>query len=205
MLIIPRCFNVCLRLYTPNQLTVQVLYSLLSMSSQLEKPVNTEVKPAEDSWRLNYVTGNLFSCPEDEALAHCISEDCRMGAGIAVMFKNKFKGVAELKEQKKLTGQCAVLQRDGRFVYYLITKKKASQKPIYDSLRQSLEDMKSHCVLNGVKRISMPRIGCGLDRLRWERVSEMLDQVFRHTNVSITVYSLPEKAETTVMKENMRR
>ncbi|XP_070766878.1 ADP-ribose glycohydrolase OARD1 isoform X2 [Enoplosus armatus] len=203
MLIIPRCFNVCLRLYTPNQLTVQVLYSLLSMSSQLEKPVNTE--PAEDSWRLNYVTGNLFSCPEDEALAHCISEDCRMGAGIAVMFKNKFKGVAELKEQKKLTGQCAVLQRDGRFVYYLITKKKASQKPIYDSLRQSLEDMKSHCVLNGVKRISMPRIGCGLDRLRWERVSEMLDQVFRHTNVSITVYSLPEKAETTVMKENMRR
>ncbi|XP_038577990.1 ADP-ribose glycohydrolase OARD1 [Micropterus salmoides] len=176
------------------------------MSSELEKPVNTDgIKPAEHSWKLNYVTGNLFSCPEDDALAHCISEDCRMGAGIAVMFKKKFKGVGELKEQKKLTGQCAVLQRDRRFVYYLITKKKASQKPTYDSLRQSLDDMKSHCALNGVTRISMPRIGCGLDRLQWERVSEILEQVFKHTNVSITVYSLPEKAETTVMKEKMCR
>ncbi|XP_054464504.1 ADP-ribose glycohydrolase OARD1 [Anoplopoma fimbria] len=176
------------------------------MSSELEKPVSTDnIKAPEDSWRLDYVTGNLFSCPEDEALAHCISEDCRMGAGIAVLFKKKFKGVDELKGQGKLTGECAVLKRDGRFVYYLITKKKASQKPTYVSLTQSLEDMKTHCVENGITRISMPRIGCGLDRLQWNKVSEILEQVFKHTNISITVYSLPEKAETTVMKENMRR
>ncbi|XP_040914505.1 ADP-ribose glycohydrolase OARD1 [Toxotes jaculatrix] len=199
-----RCVNVCRRLYTLNQLTAQVLYSPLSMSSELQKPDNTD-KSAEDSWSLNYVTGNLFSCPKDEALAHCISEDCRMGAGIAVMFKQKFRGVEELKEQKKLPGQCAVLKRDGRFIYYLITKKKASQKPTYDSLRLSLEDMKLHCVKNGVTKISVPRIGCGLDRLEWPRVSEILEQVFKHTNISITVYSLPVKAETTVMKENMRR
>nr|XP_040049755.1 ADP-ribose glycohydrolase OARD1 [Gasterosteus aculeatus aculeatus] len=176
------------------------------MSSELDKPVNTDdVEAPEDSRRLRYVSGDLFSCPGDQALAHCISEDCRMGAGIAVMFKERFKGVEELKEQKKLTGNCAVLKRDGRFVYYLITKKKASQKPTYDSLTHSLEDMKSHCLANGVTRISMPRIGCGLDRLQWSRVSEILEQVFKTTNVSITVYSLPEKAETTAMKENRRR
>lgn len=55
----------------------------------------------EDKWALNYITGDLFSCPEDEALAHCISEDCRMGAGIAVMFKRKFNGVHELKQQRE--------------------------------------------------------------------------------------------------------
>lgn len=79
-----------------------------------------------------------------------------MGAGIAVIFKNKFKGVDELIEQskpgllsnihqenvlfcrhyvclimiwasvssiqtEKVTGQCAVLKRDRRFVYYLVT------------------------------------------------------------------------------------
>ncbi|XP_037334290.2 ADP-ribose glycohydrolase OARD1 isoform X1 [Pungitius pungitius] len=176
------------------------------MSSELEKPVNTDnVEAPEDRRRLRYVSGDLFSCPEDQALAHCISEDCRMGAGIAVMFKEKFKGVEELKEQKKLTGNCAVLKRDGRFVYYLITKKKARQKPTYDSLTQSLEDMKSHCLENGVTRISMPRIGCGLDRLQWSRVSEILEEVFKTTDISITVYSLPEKAETTAMKENRRR
>lgn len=48
-------------------------------------------------------------------------------------------------------------------------------------------------------------IGCGLDRLKWTSVSEILDQVFKHTDISITVYSLPQKEETTVMKENRRR
>ncbi|XP_053174416.1 ADP-ribose glycohydrolase OARD1 [Scomber japonicus] len=201
-----RCLNVYSRRHAANQLFTQVPYLLSSMSSVSEEPgVSHTMRPAENNWRLNYISGDLFSCPEDEALAHCISEDCRMGAGIAVKFKNKFKGVEELKEQKKLMGQCAVLQRGKRFVYYLITKKKASHKPTYDSLTQSLEDMKTHCVKNTVTRISMPRIGCGLDGLRWEMVSDKLKEVFRDTNISITIYSLPEKAETTVMRENMRR
>ncbi|XP_056130775.1 ADP-ribose glycohydrolase OARD1 [Lampris incognitus] len=174
------------------------------MSAELVKTAVT-LQSAEGSWSLQHVSGDLFSCPEDEALAHCISEDCRMGAGIAVMFKKKFGGVEELKEQKKTPGQCAVLKRGRRFVYYLITKERASHKPTYGRLRQSLEDMKSHCMSNGVTRISMPRIGCGLDRLKWEQVSEILEDVFQHTDISMTVYSLPEKAETTVMKQNQRK
>uniref|UniRef100_A0A3B5QAM3 Macro domain-containing protein n=1 Tax=Xiphophorus maculatus TaxID=8083 RepID=A0A3B5QAM3_XIPMA len=142
----------------------------------------TEELYQSTNWILKYVTGDLFSCPRDESLAHCISEDCRMGAGIAVMFKKKFGRVSELKKQKKLPGQCAVLTHDQRFIYY--------QKPTYVSLRQSLEDMKSHCLENGVNRISIPRIGCGLDQLLWSKVSKILEQIFKETNISIAVYSL---------------
>uniref|UniRef100_A0A8C9U6U1 O-acyl-ADP-ribose deacylase 1 n=1 Tax=Scleropages formosus TaxID=113540 RepID=A0A8C9U6U1_SCLFO len=138
---------------------------------------------------LSCVKGDLFTCPPHEALAHCISEDCRMGAGIAVEFKKRFGGVEELKAQKKRTGECAVLKRDSRVVYYLVTKRKASQKPTYDSLRRSLEAMRVHCIQNGVTSISMPRIGCGLDRLDWRQVSVMVEEVFRDTGVSITVYA----------------
>ncbi|XP_017158717.1 O-acetyl-ADP-ribose deacetylase 1-like [Poecilia reticulata] len=111
--------------------------------------------------RINYVIGDLFTASNHESLAHCVSRDLRMGKGIAVLFKNNFGCTSELKEQsellEKLVGQCAVLIQGQRFIYYLITKEKASQKPSYNDLRQSLEDMKSHCVENNVKRIAMPR------------------------------------------------
>ncbi|XP_067096228.1 ADP-ribose glycohydrolase OARD1 isoform X2 [Osmerus mordax] len=165
------------------------------MSTETEQPPSSGNEVAKSSWKLLHVEGDLFSSPEDEALAHCISKDCRMGAGIAVMFKDKFGGVEELKKQKKEPGHCAVLKTDTRFVYYLITKAKASQKPSYKSLNMSLKDMRSQCIQHGVTKISMPRIGCGLDRLKWEKVSEILHQVFQHTDICITVYTLPEKSE----------
>ncbi|XP_051800419.1 ADP-ribose glycohydrolase OARD1-like [Acanthochromis polyacanthus] len=140
---------------------------------------------------LKQVTGNLFDCPNDEALAHCISADCRMGAGIAVLFKQKFKGVSELLKQRKAPGQCAVLLREGRFIYYLVTKQRAFHKPTYSSLLHSLEDMRSHCIRNGVHKLSMPRIGCGLDQLEWTEVAKILERVFMGTGITITIYSLP--------------
>ncbi|XP_053500157.1 ADP-ribose glycohydrolase OARD1 [Ictalurus furcatus] len=140
--------------------------------------------------KLKYVRGNLFSCPSTDSLAHCISMDCKMGAGIAVTFKKKFGGVNELLAQQKQPGECAVLKRGGRFVYYLITKNKYNQKPTYETLRRSLAAMKAHCLENGVTRLSIPRIGCGLDRLSWRNVSVIIGEVFQHTDVAITVYSL---------------
>ncbi|XP_055993274.1 ADP-ribose glycohydrolase OARD1 isoform X2 [Sorex fumeus] len=107
--------------------------------------------------RIAYVKGDLFACPQTDSLAHCISEDCRMGAGIAVLFKKKFGGVQDLISQQKKTGEVAVLKRDGRYIYYLITKKRASHKPTYENLQKSLEAMKSHCLKNGVTDLSMPR------------------------------------------------
>ncbi|XP_072212317.1 ADP-ribose glycohydrolase OARD1 isoform X1 [Excalfactoria chinensis] len=140
--------------------------------------------------RIKCVKGDLFSCPPTDALAHCISEDCRMGAGIAVLFKKKFGGVQELLDQQKKTGEVAVLQRDDRYIYYLITKKKVSHKPTYEDMRKSLEAMKTHCLNNGVTDVSMPKIGCGLDRLDWDKVSAILGEVFEDTDIKITVYTL---------------
>uniref|UniRef100_A0A3P9QG95 Macro domain-containing protein n=1 Tax=Poecilia reticulata TaxID=8081 RepID=A0A3P9QG95_POERE len=129
------------------------------------------------SHTIKYVIGDLFSAPNQESLAHCV---------------------------KKLLGQCAVLTHDQRFIYYLVNiprsiiqhgTKLASQKPTYVDFRQSLEDMKSHCLEYNVKRISLPRIGCGLDQLEWSKVSQILQEVFKQTDITLTVYSLCRKSE----------
>ncbi|XP_059383610.1 ADP-ribose glycohydrolase OARD1 isoform X1 [Carassius carassius] len=164
----------------------------MSKESGRQNPVDEGMAKllCRSGWRLLHKRGDLFTCPPTDALAHCISEDCRMGAGIAVLFKKTFGRVDELLAQKKQPGQCAVLRISERFVYYLVTKKKYNQKPTYDNLRKSLVSMREHCLANGVNSISMPRIGCGLDRLKWENVSSIITEVFQDTQISITVYTI---------------
>lgn len=83
-----------------------------------------------------------------------------------------------------------MLERDDRFIYYLITKKGVYDTPSYASLRSSLCAMRDHCVCHSVRRLAMPRIGCGLDNLQWSRVLEEIQDVFKATDVAITVYTL---------------
>lgn len=148
-------------------------------------------KESEDTgFSVIHKKGDLFSCDECDSLAHCVSKDLRMGKGIATLFKQKFQGLSELKLQAKDVGDVAVLQRGRRFVYYLITKQRYFDKPTYQTLEQSLQAMKAHCVTNNVKSLSMPRIGCGLDKLQWPQVEEVLNKVFRDTGIVITVYSI---------------
>uniref|UniRef100_A0A3Q1FGL7 Macro domain-containing protein n=1 Tax=Acanthochromis polyacanthus TaxID=80966 RepID=A0A3Q1FGL7_9TELE len=62
--------------------------------------------------------------------------------------------------------------------------------PTYNSLLHSLEDMRSNCIQNGVLKLSMPHIGCGLDQLKWTEVAKILEQLFIGTSSTITIYSL---------------
>ena len=49
--------------------------------------------------------GDLFRCPPENCLAHCVSQDMGMGKGIAKIFKLKFDGVGELLSQGKVTDE----------------------------------------------------------------------------------------------------
>ena len=133
---------------------------------------------------------NLFNCAPNSCLAHCVSQDYEMSKGIAVLFKKFFGRVFELHQQNKKVGECSLLSYPDGFIYYLVTKEKYWHKPTYKSLTSSLLDMKKHAVEHQVKIISMPRIGCGLDQLKWEEVKKILIEVFDGTEINICIYSL---------------
>ncbi len=87
-------------------------------------------------------------------------------------------------------GGVATLRRDSRYIYYLVTKEKYWHKPTYETLTASLEAMQKHCQKHGITDLAMPMIGCGLDGLKWPKVSTVVRDVFRDTEIAITVYSL---------------
>ena len=55
----------------------------------------------KDNLCFKQIKGDLFSVDKDVSLAHCVSQDLKMGRGIATIFKDKFSKVDELKEQSK--------------------------------------------------------------------------------------------------------
>lgn len=60
--------------------------------------------------------------------------------------RRKFDRVAELQSQKVSTGGVAVLKDSNRFIYYLVTKDRSTEKPKYPNLAKSLAAMRDHMV-----------------------------------------------------------
>jgi O-acetyl-ADP-ribose deacetylase (regulator of RNase III) len=61
-------------------------------------------------------------------------------------------------------------------------------KPTYEDLRKSLELAKKQCLSSDIQKIALPQIGCGLDRLSWDRVRRILQEIFADTNIELVVY-----------------
>ncbi|XP_023163417.2 ADP-ribose glycohydrolase OARD1 isoform X2 [Drosophila hydei] len=147
-------------------------------------------------FNLTEVDGDLFSAPKTHSLAHCVGADLAMGAGIAVKFKEIYGHLDELHAQKARSGELAVLKDDERYIYYLVTKSQSWSLPSYESLQSSLEKMRDHMVKNNVHKLAIPRIGCGIDGLQWDKVTAILNDVFQREDVDITVYNFVPPQET---------
>ena len=134
------------------------------------------------------VRGDLFS--SNCSLAHCVSRDLKMGAGSATKFRDRFDCVEELKQQDKQIGEVAWLKHEDKFIFYLITKERYYGKPTYKSLTASLHYLRDLAISLEVKCIAMPRIGCGLDKLKWLKVRSIICDVFCGSGIRITIYTL---------------
>lgn len=121
--------------------------------------------------------------------AHCISRDYALGAGIAVEFDKRYdmrNRLLKLAEEKPetLDEKCIEVEN----VFNLITKEKYWQKPSYKSLEESLLEMKEKLSKNkNIKKLVMPKIGCGLDRLSWDKVEPMIQEIFKDLDIEIVV------------------
>lgn len=127
---------------------------------------------------------NLFEVPGEYYLAHCISADYALGAGIAVEFQKRFR----LQQKLRQVGsggypECIVIGR----VYNLVTKANYWNKPTYASLRMTIEHMRDHMVKNNITKLATYKLGCTRDRLQWGKVRQILEDVFSDTDVEILI------------------
>lgn len=127
------------------------------------------------------------------AIVHCISNDWKLGAGIAKKIDEQFevKKNFNYNEIKTSVGDSVAVKGKHATVINLITKELYYHKPTYKTLRASLESLakneeyKEHILL-------MPMIGCGLDKLSWDKVSIIIDEVLKDRKIAVFCLK-PEK------------
>ena len=128
---------------------------------------------------------NQFSIDDSYYIAHCISADFALGAGIAKEIDKRFNTRAKLfykfpdgfeyyLDENNTNGECILIDR----VLNLVTKRKYYDKPTYKSMDQALTMMREVCIHNNITKVAMPTIGCGLDRLSWNRVRDIIINKF---------------------------
>ena len=136
---------------------------------------------------LKIIQGDLFK--SKDSIAHCISADFKMGAGVALEVRkrwiNKFPSMREGQ-----VGSCFPVEIEkGRYIFNLITKNYYWEKPVLNSLRWALAHMFALAKSGEVKNISCPRIGCGIDQLEWSKVKTILEDFCKkYPDINITVY-----------------
>lgn len=129
---------------------------------------------------------NIFTVPQGYYLAHCISGDFKLGAGIARMFDEVYNMEAKLHFLFDRHGdKYEALLVDN--VFNLVTKQKYFFKPTYLSIRQALEDMRTQIVELHIEKLAMPKIGCGLDKLQWDKVKNIIEDVFKDIPIEILI------------------
>ena len=134
---------------------------------------------------------DLFTVPQGYYLAHCISGDYALGAGIAKQFVENYNMRFKLHKNYPIpdgekfanVGQALLVDN----VFNLVTKARVFHKPTYESLYDTLLDMRIQCEDLDISRLAVPLLGCGLDRLNWEQVKDVIEDVFDSTDIEILV------------------
>ncbi len=130
--------------------------------------------------------GDLFELDREYPLAHCISSDFALGKGVALEFNKRYKMGSKLRNNYTINGKVPNCIRVDN-VYNLITKPLYWHKPTYKTLEGSLRLMKAQMIEKGENKVAMPMIGCGLDKLQWGAVIEIIRDVFLDTDIEVRV------------------
>ena len=151
--------------------------------------------------KFKQIKGDLFTVEPDFYLAHCISADFALGKGIAVEFDKRYDMrnklistynnadlMAHFNTGAITDDKCYSILIDN--VFNLVTKEMYYEKPTYITMYRAIRGMRKQCEMLGIKKLAMPRIGCGLDNLNWFKVANYIHNAFNDLDILIRVYYL---------------
>ena len=123
-------------------------------------------------------------------LVHFVSKDCRFTTEVSRNLRDQ--GIVDfealLSAQPEL-GHTVVFEKDGRFIFHLVTKSTYDEKPSLQTVKQCFEGLKIAMKNIKVNSCNISRKGNGLHRLPWSGIENALKETFSETDLTIFVCS----------------
>lgn len=150
---------------------------------------------------ITYIKGDLFTTT-DKYIAHGVNCGGVMGAGVALLIKQKYPEVfKDYQEYCDLADPYYLLGRvrksptnDGKIILNCFTQlhygKKDKRFVSYDAIDNCMRNI----YLNGIDSVSMPMIGAGLGGGEWSIIEQIIDHNLRNANVKIYQYEVEKNA-----------
>lgn len=138
---------------------------------------------------------DLFAVPQGYYLAHCITGDCTLAAGVAKTVDEVYNMKEKLIDRYNDGTNYSLENHVGMAllvdnVFNLVLKRRIDKKSKYKKLKNCLEDMKCIMEQEWITKLAIPKLACGHEGLEWDKVKEIIEEVFEDTDVEILVCSL---------------
>jgi O-acetyl-ADP-ribose deacetylase (regulator of RNase III) len=156
---------------------------------------------------ISHVTGDLFASGEKH-IAHGCNTDGVMGAGVAGVIAARWPEVervysAYCRTKRFAAGTCLPVPIDEEFVIYnLGTQRRPGNqshlgKAAYWPILLAFGNLFEYCVDNGIERVAIPRIGCGIAGLDWATVEGVINGIYEYIpdGPEIVVYTHTSEAD----------
>jgi len=152
---------------------------------------------------VNYVIGDLLESDE-QVIAHGCNTQGVMGAGIAAAVAAKYPEVerayrvaCRAKDFRVGSCQDVYLAPESRLVFNLGTQRYPGKDATYWAIMLAFGNMFEYCKVMNIKRVGIPRIGCGIAGLEWPTVEWVINGIINdwvNDAPEVVVYTLAREA-----------
>lgn len=142
-------------------------------------------------------------------IAHGCNTRGAMGAGIAAQVAQRYplardQYAAACRRNEFIIGQAQLVHvldatcvKTDRVIFNLGTQRNPGADATYWAVFLSFANMAEQCAVLGIDLVGIPRIGCGIGGLQWDRVADRIEAAIQrstHPGLTIAVHDLPSQA-----------
>ena len=142
---------------------------------------------------IHFVQGDMFATPYD-VLVNAVNCVGVMGKGLALTFRNKYPNnytqYAQVCKSKQLRpGQIFVTDINGQIIINAATKDHWRDPSYEEWVINTIVHIATWLTLHpSVKTIAVPKLGCGLGGLDWNRIRPVMEEAFSDCPQDIYIF-----------------